>query len=77
MVHAKLTFSSKVKETSGQKGKTKFANLKRVVWHLAFKRILKRLCKIAVAGYYFKFPNGAIYRLFPFLLILSADYEEQ
>ena len=71
------SFGIKVKDTSRQKGKTKFANIKRVVWHKSFKHILKSLQKIAAVHYYFQFPDSTVYHLFIFLLILSADYEEQ
>ncbi|KIM41796.1 hypothetical protein M413DRAFT_71191, partial [Hebeloma cylindrosporum] len=71
-----VSFLPIVAEDAGETGKKGFVNFKRVVWHKTFWQILKDLEAIAKTGYYFK--DGDILRwLFPLLLILSADYEEQ
>jgi hypothetical protein len=52
--------------------------MKRVVWHEAFLEILKTLEQYAKTGWYFTGCADGIPRwLFPVVLLLSADYEEQ
>jgi hypothetical protein len=62
----------------GESGKKDFVNMKRVVWHEAFLEILKTLEQYAKTGWYFTGCADEIPRwLFPVVLLLSADYEEQ
>jgi hypothetical protein len=52
--------------------------MKRVVWHEAFLEILKTLERYAKTGWYFTgSADGIPLWLFPVILLLSADYEEQ
>jgi len=52
--------------------------MKRVVWHEAFVEILKTLEQYAKTGWYFTGCADRVPRwLFPVILLLSADYEEQ
>lgn len=66
-----------VLEEAKYKGKTTYTNFKRVVWHEAFRKLLKTLAPTSQLGWTFRSPDGTLYRLFPFVHILSADYEEQ
>ncbi|KAG1830270.1 hypothetical protein DFJ58DRAFT_737038 [Suillus subalutaceus] len=55
-----------VSEDADEEGKPGFVNLKRVVWHEAFLKLLELVAILKIARW-----------LFPIILILSADYEEQ
>ncbi|PSR71516.1 hypothetical protein PHLCEN_2v12599 [Hermanssonia centrifuga] len=54
-----------------------FINWKHVVWHKLFAKVLKLLEQLAKTGWRTKCGDGILRWLFPLLLILSADYEEQ
>ncbi len=52
--------------------------MKRVVWHEAFLEILKTLEEYSKTGWFFTgSADGIPLWLFPVILLLSADYEEQ
>lgn len=51
--------------------------MKRVVWHEAFLEILKTIESYAKLGCMFNCADGVLRWIFPIILILSADYEEQ
>ncbi|KAI0271244.1 hypothetical protein BC834DRAFT_818216 [Gloeopeniophorella convolvens] len=58
--------------------KPAFVNFKRIVWHKAFYAILKSIIMHSKTGCWFQCADGAPPRwLFPLILILSADLEEQ
>ncbi|KAK0457561.1 uncharacterized protein EV420DRAFT_1621072 [Desarmillaria tabescens] len=66
-----------VEEEEDHKGKPSWINFKRVVWHEAFRKILGSLAQYSRSGYAFQPPNSdKVIILYPFILILSADYEE-
>ncbi len=52
-------------------------DLKGVVWHESFRHILSVLKILARVGFKVKCGDGVERWLFPIILILSADYEEQ
>ncbi|OJT12638.1 hypothetical protein TRAPUB_10879 [Trametes pubescens] len=64
-------------EDEEQEGKPGFTTHKRVVWHEAFERLLKDVARYAKTGYRVKCGDGVLRTLFPIILILVADYEEQ
>jgi len=51
--------------------------MKRIVWHKAFLEILKSIESFAEVGCMFNCADGILRWIFPLILILSADYEEQ
>jgi hypothetical protein len=52
--------------------------LKRIIWHSAFLKLLEVVAQFSKTGYAYKSSYDNITRwLFPVILILSADYEEQ
>lgn len=65
-----------VPENAAEEGKTGFTNFKRVVWHEAFRKFLETFAKYSKTGFTYDF-DGLMRKLFPFILILVADYEEQ
>ncbi|KAJ3555276.1 hypothetical protein NP233_g12248 [Leucocoprinus birnbaumii] len=59
-----------------QKGNRHFVDLKRVVWHDSFAKLMKVLAD-KQDGVHVECGDGITRVLFPGILILSADYEEQ
>jgi hypothetical protein len=66
-----------IEEEAGERGKTGYVNFKKVVWHEAFLKLLETIAGHSKAGYWFQCGDGIQRHLFPLILILSADYEEQ
>lgn len=74
-----LTFipTHKPEEDAAESGKPRFVNLKRVIWHTAFHEILRSIEKHAEFGTSITCGDGIKRQIFPRILIISADYEEQ
>ncbi|KAH0826712.1 hypothetical protein J3R83DRAFT_5109 [Lanmaoa asiatica] len=67
-----------VEDDPEEEGKLGYTNLKRVVWHEAFFKLLDEIILYSGTGYAYTSPYDKIMCwLFPVILILSADYEEQ
>ena len=66
-----------VEEEAGKKGTTTFADFKRAVWHESFKKLLETIKYHSKTGFMIVCSDGVERCLFPFIVILSADYEEQ
>ncbi|KAF9245417.1 hypothetical protein BU15DRAFT_85700 [Melanogaster broomeanus] len=66
-----------VGEDAEEDGKLSFTNLKRVVWHEAFLKLLDSIILLSKTGFSHKCFDDIMRWLFLIILILSADYEEQ
>jgi hypothetical protein len=66
-----------VEEDAKESGKSGWANFKGAVWHEAFLQLLGSIQALSKSGYWHKFRDGEEIWLFPLILILSSDYEEQ
>ncbi|KAG1763350.1 hypothetical protein EV702DRAFT_982923 [Suillus placidus] len=66
-----------VPEDSEEDGKLMYVNLKRVVWHEGFLKLLETIILYAKTGYAHLCYDGIVRWLYAFILLLSADYEEQ
>ena len=66
-----------VGEDAAESGKPAYANFKRVVWHNSFHELLASIRTLSKIGYKIKCADGEVRHIFPAILILSADYEEQ
>ncbi|KAG1859232.1 hypothetical protein F4604DRAFT_1882756 [Suillus subluteus] len=66
-----------VSEDADEEGKPGFVNFKRVVWHESFQKLLEMVARYSKTGYSHQCFDKITHWLFPILLILSADYEEQ
>ncbi|KIK41608.1 hypothetical protein CY34DRAFT_85128 [Suillus luteus UH-Slu-Lm8-n1] len=66
-----------VPEDSKEDGKLSYVNLKRVVWHDGFLKLLETIILYAKTGYAHLCSDGIVRWLYAFILLLSADYEEQ
>lgn len=82
--HLKFSLSSfsydnafKVEQDASQSGKKGYADFKRAVWHNSFHELLESIQKLSKIGYHIGCADGVIRHIFPAILILSADYEEQ
>ena len=74
----KRSIHGQVGEDPEEEGKLGYTNLKRAVWHEAFIKLLDEVIQYSKTGYAYISPYDKIMRwLFPVILILSADYEEQ
>ncbi|KAG0692969.1 hypothetical protein DFH29DRAFT_985615 [Suillus ampliporus] len=66
-----------VPDDSDQDGKLSYTNLKHVVWHESFSILLVTIMLLSATGFVHECYDGIQHWLFPLILILSADYEEQ
>ncbi|KAG2129743.1 hypothetical protein DEU56DRAFT_872433 [Suillus clintonianus] len=66
-----------VPDDSEEDGKLTYVNLKRVVWHKSFFKLLETIIMYAQMGYAYVCYDGIMRWLYAFILLLSADYEEQ
>ncbi|KAI5987001.1 hypothetical protein EDC04DRAFT_2527433, partial [Pisolithus marmoratus] len=60
-----------------QQQKFSYTNLKKVVWHQAFLKLLSTITCLSKVGFAYKTHDGLMRTLYLIILILSADYEEQ
>ncbi|KAH9172732.1 hypothetical protein EDB89DRAFT_2114096 [Lactarius sanguifluus] len=66
-----------VKEDPMERKKPTFVNFKRTVWHESFFVIIQSIVTHSKTGCWLECGDGVKRWLFPIVLILSADYEEQ
>ncbi|KAI5989534.1 hypothetical protein EDD15DRAFT_2171237 [Pisolithus albus] len=67
-----------VPEDAQEEGRLGYTNLKRVVWHESFVKLLDDVVQYSHTGYSHTSIYDKVTRwLFPVVLMLSADYEEQ
>jgi len=64
-------------EDEESKGNKDYVNFKRVVWHASFLKLLETLEKHCHTGCMADCGDNIWRLLWPLILILSADYEEQ
>lgn len=67
----------KINEDAAQSGKKSYAEFKRIIWHKSFYEVLASIRKLSKTGYHMECADGVVRHIFPAILILSADYEEQ
>ncbi|KAG2070870.1 hypothetical protein BDR04DRAFT_1017763, partial [Suillus decipiens] len=66
-----------VPDDAAEEGKLGYTTLKHVVWHESFFKLLEHIAQHSKTGYSHKDYNGILRWLFPVILILLPDYEEQ
>jgi hypothetical protein len=54
-----------------------FVDFKRIVWHESFEKLLDSIGEHSKTGFAVECGDGIERVLYPFVIILSADYEEQ
>jgi Plavaka transposase len=75
--HFKKCEHEKRMEDLKEEGKRDYVNFKRAVWHTSFHVVIESIIKYSKTGSWFKCGDGVERWMFPIVLILSADYEEQ
>lgn len=68
---------TQVEDSSEDKKHTTWVDFKRVIWHDAFYKLLESIEAYSVTGCWVKCGDGVTQHVYPLLLILAADYEEQ
>ncbi|KAG2144311.1 hypothetical protein DEU56DRAFT_870425 [Suillus clintonianus] len=66
-----------IDEEASEHGKPGYINVKRVVWHKSLIKLFFNLEQYSKTGYSYTCYDNIMRWLFPVILILSADYEEQ
>lgn len=66
-----------VKDDARFVGDREWVNYKRVIWHECFRTLLESIRVHSESGCAVRCGDDVVRRFFPFVLILSADYEEQ
>ncbi|KAG0700922.1 hypothetical protein DFH29DRAFT_982909 [Suillus ampliporus] len=66
-----------VPEDPEHAGKRSFVNFKNAVWHESFLKLLESIIQFSRTGYWFECGDAIRRLIWPLILILSADYEEQ
>lgn len=66
-----------IKDSNEGSGKANYVDFKRIVWHECFRKLLKSIAEHSEKGCWIHCADGIDRRLFPCILIISADYEEQ
>lgn len=66
-----------VKEDASREGNLQFVDFKRIVWHESFEKLLDSIKEHSKTGFAVNCGDTMERLLFPFVVILSADYEEQ
>ena len=64
-------------QVSEDGGNTPWANFKRVVWHESFYKLLESIEEYSKKGCWVRCGDGVERHVYPLILILAADYEEQ
>ncbi|KAG1853126.1 hypothetical protein F4604DRAFT_1883424 [Suillus subluteus] len=76
-VGGRIHILPQVKEDRDHTSKPSWVNFKNAVWHESFVKILSSLASKSHTGQWFECLDNVQHWFFPFILILSADYEEQ
>ncbi|KAG2046353.1 hypothetical protein BDR06DRAFT_977542 [Suillus hirtellus] len=61
---------------SSEDGKLSYTNLKHVIWHVAFIKLLESITLYPKTGFAHICFDAVMWWLYPLILLLSADYEE-
>ena len=64
-------------EDSRESGKKHYVRLKREIWHRAMYEIVSSIESLTETGHHLRCGDNIDRTVFPHILILSADYEEQ
>ncbi|KAF9643387.1 hypothetical protein BDM02DRAFT_3104488, partial [Thelephora ganbajun] len=66
-----------VDDAAEDKGKPGWVNFKWVIWHDSFYKLLESIEAYSVVGCWVKCSDGVMQYIYPLVLMLTADYEEQ
>ncbi|KAG1761648.1 hypothetical protein EDD22DRAFT_847614 [Suillus occidentalis] len=65
-----------VSKNSGEDKKLSYMNLKYIIWHESFFKLLKSIILYVKTGFIHECYDCITHWLYPLVLLLSADYEE-
>lgn len=68
---------SQIEETAAEKGKKNYIDWKHAVYHQSFKVLLEKVAMHSRTGYRLRCGDNKLRTLYPFIHIITADYEEQ
>lgn len=75
---SKLTLLPKqIEDAQANKQRPNWVNFKQVIWHKSFYKLLKSIEAYAVTGCWVKCGDEVERNIYPLILILAADFEEQ
>ncbi|KAG6905286.1 hypothetical protein DXG01_003681 [Tephrocybe rancida] len=74
---ARRMWKFQVEDEPSEEGKTEWVNFKKAVWHESFKILLHEVAIYSKTGIEVKCSDGIFRRIYPFIFLLAADYEEQ
>ena len=69
--------TEQIDENADDKGRPTWADFKRVVWHKSFSKLLESIESHSKVRCWVKCGDGLVRHIFPLILLLAADYEEQ
>lgn len=68
---------AKVDDAPEDEGRTSWVNFKRVIWHDSFYKLIESIELHSKTGCTTRCGDGVVRNIYPLILILAADYEEQ
>jgi Plavaka transposase len=68
---------TQVDDAPEDKGRPTWVNFKRIIWHAAFFKLVESIEKYSAEGCWVSCGDGIPRNIYPLVLILAADYEEQ
>ena len=66
-----------VDDAAEDKNRPSWVNFKQVIWHDSFYKLVKSIEAYSKTGCWVKCGDGIERHIYPLILILTADYEEQ
>jgi hypothetical protein len=77
MTFGTYPIGTQVSDPEKDKDRASWVNFKRVVWHDSFYELLKTIKEYSSSGCWITCSDGVDRHIYPLIMILSADYEEQ
>ena len=71
------SFGAQVKDDPKHKKNREWVDFKKVIWHACFRKMFESISEYSKTGCWVKCGDGVERQIFPRILILSADFEEQ
>lgn len=59
------------------KSRASWVNFKQAIWHESFYKLLESIEAHSMTGCWVNCGDGIVWNIFPLILILAADFEEQ
>ena len=69
--------SEQIEDAPGDKARPGWVNFKQAVWHDAFYKLLESIEAYSATGCWVACGDGIERNIYPLILVLAADYEEQ